>query len=193
MIDKRTRQVSVSDRRARRQRSEKASQQPVIDEEPRSQRASRADRVLDGYPNMDTNPITQIMERMGIGETITFITTKYSKNEWRTLAGENVPRITNKNAFEGRLPRNFEKEVILSKEFVEWSEKWNEKDPEEKKEYAAEHNIEWDSDHPSEQTQKINLGYAVRSYLKIQKYRPAYSTSAARKQARELAKIGPRK
>lgn len=161
-----------------------------------SQRASRAERVMGDYPNMDVNPITQIMERMHVGQTVTFVTTKYSENEWRTLAGENVPRITSKNAVEGRLPRNFEKKVILSKEFVEWSKEWNKKTFEEKKAFAAEHNIEWDSDHPNEMVQKKNLGYAVRIWLKIDRYRPEYSGpggSVARKQARELAKIGPKK
>lgn len=163
-----------------------------------SQRATRAERVLENYPNMDSNPITEIMLRMEVGDTLTFIITRYSGNEWRALVGEHVPRITNKSAFEGRLPRNFEKDVILSKKFVEWSKEWNKKDNtfEKKKAFAAENNIEWDSDHPDIMVQKKNLGYAVRIWLKIDKYQPAYSGPdgrVARVQARKLAKIGPKK
>ncbi len=214
MTEERTRQVRVKKaslpteenlvaRRERRRRPDKVieevQEQPVNDVPiVGSQRVTRKDRVLGDYPNMDTNPIPEIMERMGVGETLTFVTTRFSENEWRTIAGERVPRITNPDAHEGRLPRNFEKDVILSPEFVKWSKEWNDKDNtfEKKKAFAAEHGIQWDDDHPNLQTRKMRLGYAVRCWLKIEKFRPAYSGPdgrAARKQARELAKVGPKK
>lgn len=159
-------------------------------------REPRAKRVMEDYPNMDINPITEIMLRMPIEGNLTLLIHRFSDDAWRCLVGENVPRITSKSSFAGRLPRDFEKDVILSPEFSKWTKEWNKKSFEEKKAFAEENKIEWDSDHPVVQTQKMNLGYAVRSWLKIEKYRPAYrgpDGSLARKQARELAKVSPGK
>ena len=156
------------------------------------QRESRADRVMENYPNMDSNPITEIMRRMKVEGNLTLIIYRHSEDKWRCAVGERVPRITNPAAFTGRLPRNFTKDTFHTPEFIEWSSSWNEKTFEEKIAFAKEHGIEWDSDHPSEKVRKKNLGLAVRLYHRIQKYKPEYSGQygrAARRQAREKAKI----
>ena len=157
-----------------------------------SQRESRSDRVMDDYPNMDVNQITEVMTRMRVEGNLTLIIHRFSEDKWRLVIGERVPRITNPLAFEGRLPRNFVKDVLHTKEFVKWSREWNDKTFEEKVAYAEEHDIVWDSDHPSDNIKKKNLGHAVRLYHRIEKWRPEYSGLggyAARRQAKENAKI----
>lgn len=108
----------------------------------------------------------------------TYTITAHGDNTYTVIAGAAQPVVATRKKSTGLRGAAFLDEV-LSDEYKSWSEEWQGMTVAERQRWAKKLKAEWEQ-HDHELTNNMRMAMAVQNKLGIDKYKPEYSTRAAR-------------
>jgi hypothetical protein len=160
--------------------------------EPKERRQSRRSRTArqpvedDEEVEGADNPVLNLLEGLREGETI--VVRRESRNEWVLATMQTMAAVAVQKS--DRLPAGFD-DSLKTEEYLDWQDEWTPKTYEEKVAWAKKNKVEWEFDpDKDERINHMRVSLAVQDHLGIEKYLPQFRTQAARKEAKEKARMG---